>query len=154
MRILNIQSEPVASLPVAAAPAAPPVVHQIVEPGVTQEQFASLENIARSLLKKLDAIEERLSALEASPARLEKSASPAELPEPTESSHPAKQVVRSFPVIGDTEPQAPVVVPMKASTPTPAPHVPASIPKEVENIRKELFSKMWKYMTDEPSKTI
>lgn len=94
----------------------------MAEPAVSKEQMESLENIARSLLTKLEHVEERLRALEnAAP----KAAAP--------------------PLAG---------APAQVTAPAPAPVAVKPIAVDVESARKELFSRMWKYMNDESARTV
>jgi hypothetical protein len=85
------------------------------------ERIESLENIAKSILTKLESIEERIRTLE--DAR-QKAVSPAVSP-----------VVPSTPA-----PQTPETVP---------PQPPLTL--DAEAVKKGLLTKMWKYLNDEQS---
>ena len=149
MRILRIPE--IDTAPAASARAGP---------SIEQERLESLENIAKSLLQRLEEIETRLVALEKAPRVL--SVAPASEPSPTllplsqEPPAPWNGLSQPFPLVTVSEPPASERLSAQNpdDTPAPAPAPSAPIAIDPEAVKKGLLTKMWKYMNDEPTTTI
>ncbi len=116
MRILNIPE-----IEVAGAEASQPAPQ--AAPPVDQERMDSLENIAKSILKKLDNMEERIEALEKARMAVVPMAKPQAAPAP--------------------------VAPAPAVEKTPAAKTPITL--NTDAVKKNLLDKMWKYMNNDES---
>lgn len=132
MRILHIPDIAVPGAAAASSPAPASVPVPAAEPQVTKEQMESLENIARSLLAKLEDVESRLAALEAAPKQA-----------------PAPVAAAPAPILSAIPASAPVSSPAPVSAPPPVSATP--IPLDVDAVKKGLLTKMWKYMNDDES---